>query len=313
MITELADDPVFAGAWRRLGAFLIDAVLLGVAGIAAGYFLFDFLVDSGVWGRALGFVVALVYFATLNSRIGNGQTVGKRLLKVRVVSADGSALPLAKAALRFTVLGAAWFLNGAWFPAEVLESPLIYPLAIIVFGVGLSTVYLFVFNRPTRKTLHDLAVSSYVVRSDSRASIVAPPTKRVHVVVLTVLTVAAAAAPFVTSRLAEQEPFDGLLDVYRAINADPDVVHAEVNKGWSSNAAGKGTYLQVIAYLSEPHVDDAAKAGRLARLALQAEPSAMQVETVLVSLVYGYDIGLASAQRAQSYVHTPAEWMAASR
>jgi hypothetical protein len=34
-------------------------MLLGLAAITAGYFLFDFLVDIGAWGRLLGFAVAL--------------------------------------------------------------------------------------------------------------------------------------------------------------------------------------------------------------------------------------------------------------
>ena len=310
--TEKVDAPIFAGAWRRLGAFAIDGVLLGLVGICAGYFLFDTLVDIGGWGRLLGFVVALAYFGTLNSRIGNGQTLGKRLLKIKVAGDDGAALPLHKAALRFAVLGTPWFLNGAWFSAEVLLSPLIYLLALAVFGVGLSIIYLFLFNRPTRKSLHDLAVSSYVVRSESVGSIAASPIGRAHAVVVTVLLVAAAAAPFFTMRLAEREPFAALLEAYRAISAEPGVVYATVNKGWSSSVAGTSTYLSVLAYLADPRVDDAAKAGRLARLAMQADASGMQVDVVQVTLVYGYDIGIASAYRSQSYGHTPAEWNEAS-
>ena len=37
----------------------------------------------------------------------------------------------------------------------------------------------------------------------------------------------------------------------------------------------------------------------------------MQVDVLQVTLIYGYDIGIASAQRSQSYAHAPAEWIAA--
>lgn len=311
MNTELADGTVYASAWRRLGAFMADVFLLGLVGIIAGYFLFDMLVDLGGWGRALGFLVALAYFATLNSRIGNGQTLGKRLLHVKVVGADGAPLPFSRAALRFAVLGIAWFINGAWFSAGVLESAWIYPLAVAVFGVGLSVAYLFLFNRPTRQSLHDLAVSSYVVRSESQAPLAAAPLRHVHVVIVTLLMVAAAAAPYFVGRLVGKEPFAALLVVYRTIGAQPEVLHAEVNKGWSATSGGKSTYLHVVAYLSEPNVDDAAKAARLAKLSLEKDPSAMQVDVLQVTLIYGYDIGIASAQRSQSYAHAPAEWIAA--
>jgi uncharacterized RDD family membrane protein YckC len=309
MNTELTGAPAFAGAWRRIGAFVIDGFLLGLLAICAGYFFFDFLVDIGRWGRLLGFVVALAYFGTLNSRIGNGQTLGKRILNIKVVGADGLALPPQKTALRFAVMGTPWFLNGAWFSAGVLMSPLIYPLAIAVFGLGLAIIYLFLFNRPTRRSLHDLAVDSYVVRSESTSSIAASPIRRVHAVVVAVLIAIAGAVPIFTTRLAAQEPFAAVLDVYRAIEGEPGVIYAQVNQGWSSNSEGKSTYLHVIVYLDEPRVDDAATAGLMARRAIQADPSAMQLDIVQVTLLYGYDIGIASAQRSHAYAETPAEWL----
>lgn len=310
MNTEMGTAPEFAGAWRRIGAFVIDAFLLGLVGILAGLVLFDFFVRIGVWGRLLGFVIALAYFGILNSRIGNGQTLGKRLLKIKVVGADGAAQPLHKSALRYAVLGIPWFLNGAWFSAEVLTSPLLYLLAVAVFGAGLSIAYLFLFNRPARQSLHDLAVASYVVRAESSGSIAASPVGRVHVVVVTVLIAIAAAVPYFTSGLVAKEPFSALMGAYRAISAEPGVIHAGVNKGWSSSGAEQSTYLSVVAYLTEPRVDDTDKARRLAILAIQADPSAMKVGAVHVTLVYGYDIGIASAQRSQSYVNTAAGWLA---
>jgi len=105
MSIEVAGSSSFAGAWRRLGAFVVDAFLLGLVGVIAGYFLFDFFVSLGSWGRVLGFAIALGYFGTLNSGIGHGQTIGKRLLRIRVVSADGSPLSVSKSVLRFAILG----------------------------------------------------------------------------------------------------------------------------------------------------------------------------------------------------------------
>jgi uncharacterized RDD family membrane protein YckC len=310
MNTGIVAAPVFAGAWRRIGAFVIDAVLLGVGGVLAGYFLFDFFVDLGSSGRLLGFAIALAYFAPLNSRIGSGQTLGKRLLKIRVVGADGAALSLPKAALRFAVLGIPWFLNNAWFSAEVLKSPLVYVLTAVIFGVGLSIIYLFLFNRPTRQSLHDLFVGSYVVQAESTGTFASAPMSRVHLGIVAALVVLTAAVPIYTTRLAAKEPFAPLLDVYRSIVAEPGVVYAGVNKGWTSRASVETTYLQVTAYLTEFRIDDAELAARLARRAIKADPSAMKVDTVQVDLVYGYDIGIASAHRSQTHGNTPAGWLA---
>ena len=308
MNTELAVPSVFAGAWRRIGAFVADATLLGLIAVCAGYFLFDFFVGLGTWGRVLGFAIALAYFGTLNSRIGNGQTVGKRLLNIRVVGADGAALPVPKSLARFAVLGTPWFLNNAWFSAELLESPMIYVLTALVFGLGLSIVYLFLFNRPTRQSLHDLAVASYVVQAESTQPIAGMPISRVHAGVAAALVAVAAAVPLFTSRLVEREPFAGLMDAYRAVAAEPDVVYAGVNKVWASTS-GDSNYLQVTAYLAESNIDDVEKARRLATLAINADPSFNQVASVQVTLAYGYDIGIASANRAMTHSNTPAGWL----
>jgi hypothetical protein len=131
----------------------------------------------------------------------------------------------------------------------------------------------------------------------------------VHAIVVAALVAVAGAVPIFTMRLAEKEPFAAMLDVYRVVSAEPGIVYAQVNKGWSSSAGVKSTYYQVFAYLHEPHVDDAALAGRVARLVVKTDPTAMQVDVVQVTLVYGYDIGLASAYRSQAYGHTPAEWL----
>jgi uncharacterized RDD family membrane protein YckC len=308
MNTEMIPASAYAGPWRRLGAFLIDGVLIGLVGISAGYFLFDVFVGLGAWGRLLGFCVGLAYFGTLNSRIGGGQTLGKRILKIKVTSADGSALSVPRALLRFAVIGTPWFLNGAWFPPGVLESPLLYLLSAVVFGVGLSIVYLFLFNRPTRQSLHDLAVGSIVVPAGSTAPIAMPAPGRVHSIVVGILLAAFVALPFFTKGLAAKEPFAALMQTYEAVSAAPGVVHANVNKGWSRSASGETTYLQVTAYLSEPRVDDAEIARRLAGVAIDADPTVVKLNVVQVILVYGYDIGIASAHRSHTFSGTPTEW-----
>jgi uncharacterized RDD family membrane protein YckC len=308
MNAELTTSPPAAGAWRRLGAFLIDVIALGLAGVSAGYLLFDVFVGLGSWGRLLGFVVALLYFGVLNSRAGNGQTLGKRLLRIKVVGRDGAFLPLPASALRFAVLGTPWFLNGAWFPPAVLSSGLVYLLSAAVFGLGLAILYLFLFNRPTRQSLHDLAVGSRVVASNAVGATPADPLKRAHAITVSVIMVVAAMLPYFAMRLVSREPFTSLMQVYAAVSAEPGVVHAEVNKSWPSSSTGT-SYLAVTAFLSDSGINDSARASRLARLAIEADPSAMKMEVVQVTLVYGFDIGLASMRRSRAYGNAPASWV----
>lgn len=302
-----------AGFWRRIGAFVLDAVLLGVIGIVAGLIFYETFVRFGGWGRLIGLAVVLPYFGALNSRMSGGQTLGKRLLRIRVVGADGAPLPLPRSLLRTMVLAVPWFLNGAPFPADLLVAPWINLLTTAIFGLGASILYLLLFNRATRQSLHDLVAGSYVVGAEPAAAVVKAPLGRTHAIVVALLFAAAALAPFVTSRLASQEPFAALMKVFQALNAEPGIVRANVSEGWTSNGDGRTTYLLINAFLDEPRLGDARLAQRLARVAIANDPTVLDLQIVQVVLIYGYDIGIASAHRSQVYRYPPKEWITAGQ
>ena len=78
-----------AGRWTRLGAFFLDGVLVSVAAMAI-------MVPSGLLARAmqqdatalaLQAVIQMALYALINAWLlaSSGQTVGKRLLNVRIV------------------------------------------------------------------------------------------------------------------------------------------------------------------------------------------------------------------------------------
>ncbi len=316
-VDEATDSRSTAGFWRRIGAFLVDGLLLGVIGQTLGFFLTRELVALGAWGRLLGFLVALTYFGLLNSKLANGQTLGKRLLKIRVVGSDGTPLSVARSVVRFLPLGAAWFLNGIMLPTSSLMSIWAYVFSIAVFGVGLSIAYLFVFNHRTRQSAHDLLVNSYVVMVSAQT--VRPDTGvwKVHLLICGGLIAASCLAPYFLSGLANQAPFQPLMKIYEAAVAEPWVVHATVNKGKgivvsSKTGRNETSYVNMTAYLNTPDIENAEHAKELALLTLKSDSSVGAVDLIRVTLAYGYDIGIASSWRAQTYSHSPAEWSARS-
>ena len=229
--------PPIAGFWRRLGAFFLDYLALGVIGGTVGFFMADEFVRLGPWGRLLGFSVALIYFGVLNSNITGGQTLGKRVLKVKVVPTDGAPLAVAKSFLRFLPLGAPWFLINAQLPESVLLSFGLYALSVAIFGIGILIIYLYVFNRRSRQSLHDLLVGSYVVSADTSGPVIAPAVWQGHLAVCALLLVASGATPYFTKNLAASEPFASLMDISHALNSEPWVLHAKVNKGQTFTAS----------------------------------------------------------------------------
>lgn len=298
-----------SGFWRRLLAFAIDGLVLGVAGAIAGFLLFDALAGLGVYGRLIGFAVALSYFGLFNSRLGGGQTPGKRLLAIRTTRLDGSLLSVPRSLARYAVIGVPFFLNNAPLPMEVVLSPMAYVLSLVVFGGLLSIAYLLVFNRKTRRSLHDYAVGSWVVRADARQPPAALPAFwRGHAVVVGVLMLAALMAPLAAQRVSQEMPvFADLLPAVDAINAEPGVQFANVKSGFHSGTAGRLTFTAAEVTLAHSGVDDEAFARRLAERLLEVSPRLGDRDLVAVTLRYGFDLGIASGWRTQQFRFPPAQ------
>jgi uncharacterized RDD family membrane protein YckC len=298
-----------AGFWRRLGAFVIDLVLLGIAGMILGALLFDTLARMGAYARLIGFAIALAYFGLCNSRIGGGQTLGKRWLGVRVVDAHDQLLSLPRSLLRYAVLGIPFFANNLPVsPTLVMSTPLGYLLALVVFGGMFAIVYLYVFNRRTRQSLHDLVVGSYVERFDRAAQPVPFPIMwRGHVAVVAVLAAVALSAPAVASRFAQTQTFAGILPLYEMLSSQPHVINAQVARGWTSMNGNTTHSLQSSLRLDAPLTEDDAMARRIAQQMAKADPDIASEDAVVVVLVYGYDMGIASGWKKHGYSFKPGE------
>jgi uncharacterized RDD family membrane protein YckC len=186
---------VMGGIWRRLFAFLLDAFLLGIVGAIVGAAFFDTLVRMGPLARVVGFCIALYYFGLFDSSVGNGQTIGKRFLRLKVVDAQGGMLSLEEAILRFIIFAVPFFANG--LPLPISRTPWVVSalLGIVVFGGGAANLYLLIFNRPMRQGLYDLSVNSYVVMTESEGPIISGPFWKPHWAVVCTLVVLLGAIP----------------------------------------------------------------------------------------------------------------------
>ena len=108
----------YAGFWRRLGAILIDFVLLAAAmaaigwlglpiyqrhesvvGMADGSFTASFKVDYNSLGMVIGVLLWWLYFALLESSRLQA-TLGKLALAIKVTTLDGRRIGFWRATLR---------------------------------------------------------------------------------------------------------------------------------------------------------------------------------------------------------------------
>lgn len=187
---------------RRVVAALIDLVVVGAGGaliLAAAGALGS---DAGERGGALGAVIlgwALYYYFACES--SGGQTLGKKLLKLRVLRADGGAVGMREVAVR-TVLR-------------------------VVDGVGLYLVGLIVMvvTGERRGRLGDLAAGT-IVADASASTVVAEPVAAGAPPVMEPVAQRATVTlpPPVAAPVPELRPFEPELAPEPVVVAEPEPV-----------------------------------------------------------------------------------------
>jgi uncharacterized RDD family membrane protein YckC len=147
--------PEPAGWWQRVGATILDSIVVGVFGAILGGVVAAASDADEDAGTAIAAVAAIVvtglYYGLLMARGGsrNGQTWGKQAVGIRVVRADGAPVELGFALLREVVVKA--FLFGY----------------VALFTAYLATIvnYLWPLWEPRNRALHDRIVRSRVVNA----------------------------------------------------------------------------------------------------------------------------------------------------
>jgi uncharacterized RDD family membrane protein YckC len=106
---QTANTGQLAGLGSRFLALLIDGIILAVIGFIINSIIGGAQVTTSPTGAAfainttgslINLIVGLAYYIVLLP-MWNGQTVGKRLMRVRVVKTDGGSITIATAVIRY--------------------------------------------------------------------------------------------------------------------------------------------------------------------------------------------------------------------
>ena len=163
-----------AGMLARIGALVIDVLVLHFIGLALIRLVPEALVNVGWAGPWLGLLVASLYFGLGASVLTGGRTVGKLILQLRVVDVTGPELSVGRALVRSAILlwpFVLFVLVDQW--AERMDNadgfslmPL-YPRALGALGLGwlLGNVF-FASLESHGRTLWDWICGSVVIASD---------------------------------------------------------------------------------------------------------------------------------------------------
>ena len=154
---------VLSGWWRRVGAYLIDAVVICAialvllvaitAPFSIGFFVDDTVgaaavIVGGLFALLCVFIAALVYAPAMMART-NGRTLGRMMTGIRVVRASGERMNFGFAFLREVLVK--WLLFNA-----VLGS--------VTAGIAVLIDVLWPLWDEENRALHDYVVNTRTVR-----------------------------------------------------------------------------------------------------------------------------------------------------
>jgi hypothetical protein len=234
-------------------------------------------------------------------------------MKIRVVNAKNQPISLGRSCLRYAILGAPFALNGAMIPTPILLSPIGLLVGTFIFGVGAAIIYLYLFNRRTRQSLHDLAVGSFVVNAATTESVEQTIWKP-HLIAAGLLILIGLGVSVAGNQLTDKWHFPELLAVQDQLIDLEKVYSASVTRGksWGTRDGKKweNTYLHVVAIVNKKSFQTEETAQELANLILQNYPKADEFDVIYVSLNSGFDIGIARVWSNVNFSKPPSIWSA---
>lgn len=151
-----------AGVGVRTAAQFTDLLITGIAALAV--FLLCLSMDAVTSGTTLAIAAMLFFFIRIpyyvaSELIWNGQTIGKRMMRIKVVAADGQALTTQSLVLRNLMKEAEVFLPGTLI-LTLSTQALIPSLFGLAWVLGVLAVPLF---NKRRQRLGDIIAGTYVI------------------------------------------------------------------------------------------------------------------------------------------------------
>jgi uncharacterized RDD family membrane protein YckC len=127
-----------AGFWVRLGASLLDALIIGVP-----LFILSYLITGDTEGDWFTKLLSFLY-SLLLPIVWSGYTIGKKIMGVRIVKVNGDSVGFGTMLLRLVGGG------------------IVYG---ITFGIAAIVSAVMVAARDDKRSIHDFIAGTYVTRN----------------------------------------------------------------------------------------------------------------------------------------------------
>ncbi len=141
---------------RRLLALFIDVVIIIGIGAIVGFLLRPILINVGQNSYLIGFALAVSYHAITNSLLFKGQSIGKYLFQIKVISESGGKINIVKSFIRSSIVFIGYFSTNLEYPNPLED--------LISVAVGISQILIvLMFYFSASCSFHDYLVGTNVV------------------------------------------------------------------------------------------------------------------------------------------------------
>ncbi len=306
--------PPISGFWRRFLAWIVDVLILGVLGQVFGLLFASFLFSIGPYGRPIGLLFILPYFGILNSRIGGGQTLGKRVMKIAVRNARNEPIEVWRSLIRISILALPSLFNG-WAIPLFQNTIMAWIASLIVFGLGGAIIYTMVFNKNARQGIHDLLVGTYVVHLAGEPVAAFPKTRRIHWIItgvwLGIVALGSLAMVLLTPSMVSDTRLAPVMHLHDTLQKDPRFFTVSVTDQTVYAPNGETNRVLIITawYKGAPDEHEQTEVvTSIIKTTLENMEDIHQYDRITVKITSAYDIGIASAHIARSFSDSVEGW-----
>jgi uncharacterized RDD family membrane protein YckC len=328
---ETESNFVIATIGSRLLALIVDSLLIGIVGFLFGHFLPSLIKSLNGYEQSIGLVFSLIYLTLCNSNYRKGQTWGKEFFNIQVVTTSGDFLSIKQSLFRSLTLVGPYFLTDL-VPVILPNNSILSFLSTALFqAFNLSIIIIFLANKKTRQSLHDLIMGTYVVntsRSETAIRIV-PASKKLYYIFygLLVLSLSYYSILYFQNNFANTNKFQNIETNNNNNNNNNNGASklAEDIQSFSDGATAKFTErtktvngvssheIEVsfsdIAF-DEDHLENNPIVKKTIVYLLDSITNVADYDHIIISFHQGFDIGIASSDKNYNISKTPKEWEA---
>lgn len=297
---------VVAGFWIRFFADVIDYAILWAIPFILNFAMEDWFLKLGETDVWIGLLVSIAYFVPLQSRYGNGQSLGYRALGIQVLHLEGSPLTLGQSFLRYIVFAFVGYFSLFTSIVNLAASPFLATFAISIMDalwfLAFIGCYFLIPLHPLKCGLHDLIAGSIVVYRDqfnteTLTNLNSPEKARRAFTIVGIISVVVIGLEFWGFKTLKKEiPFADLLRIQSKLESAGNFTSTSVNYLTYSDKSGIARSIIVQTHIDKPLKSGSKDLKNEYDLAFQAIRDQMKdlskYNNLRVGLRLGYNLGI---------------------